>query len=35
MRLDEERLPKVIEGIKQAAAEISRKLGYTGKNPSK
>ena len=31
MRLDEERLPKVIEGIKHAAAEISRQLGYKGK----
>lgn len=28
MRLDEEKLPKVIAGIKGAAAEISRQLGY-------
>ncbi|MFJ5717909.1 IclR family transcriptional regulator [Neobacillus sp. NPDC093127] len=28
MRLDEEKLPKVIAGIKAAAAEISRQLGY-------
>jgi DNA-binding IclR family transcriptional regulator len=30
MRLDEEMLPKVIAGIKRAASEISRSLGYKG-----
>jgi IclR family transcriptional regulator, KDG regulon repressor len=30
MRLDEERLPKVIEGIKAAALEISKSIGYIG-----
>jgi DNA-binding IclR family transcriptional regulator len=30
MRLDEEKLPKVIVGIKKAASEISRSLGYKG-----
>lgn len=30
IRLDENRLPKVIEGIKRAAAEISNCLGYKG-----
>ncbi|MEH7245446.1 IclR family transcriptional regulator [Neobacillus niacini] len=30
MRLDEEMLPKVIAGIKRAAAEISKSLGYKG-----
>ena len=30
MRLDEERLPKVIAGIKRAAFEISSGLGYKG-----
>jgi IclR family transcriptional regulator, KDG regulon repressor len=30
MRLDENRLPKVISGIKRAAAEISNCLGYKG-----
>jgi IclR family KDG regulon transcriptional repressor len=32
MRLDENRLPQVIAGIKRAAAEISSDLGYRGKN---
>ncbi|MEH7127871.1 IclR family transcriptional regulator [Neobacillus drentensis] len=32
MRLDEIKLPKVIAGIKKAAADISRSLGYQGKN---
>ncbi len=32
MRLDEDRLPKVIAGIKSAAAEISKNLGYKDKN---
>jgi IclR family transcriptional regulator, KDG regulon repressor len=32
MRLDENRLPKVIDGIKRAAADISSCLGYKGKN---
>ncbi|WP_338471194.1 IclR family transcriptional regulator [Niallia sp. XMNu-256] len=31
-RLDEEKLPKVIAGIKEAAAEISRRLGYKENN---
>src|SRR3954462_1236114 len=35
MRLDEERLPKVIEGIKRVSAEISRQLGYKGKHAPK
>jgi IclR family transcriptional regulator, KDG regulon repressor len=30
MRLDEEMLPKVIAGIKRAASEISKSLGYKG-----
>ncbi|MBM7650626.1 IclR family transcriptional regulator [Neobacillus cucumis] len=30
VRLDEKRLPKVINGIKKAAAEISKGLGYLG-----
>jgi DNA-binding IclR family transcriptional regulator len=30
VRLDEKRLPKVIKGIKNAAAEISKGLGYRG-----
>jgi IclR family transcriptional regulator, KDG regulon repressor len=28
MRLDDKKLPKVIAGIKRAAAEISRSLGF-------
>ncbi|MEH7417808.1 IclR family transcriptional regulator [Neobacillus drentensis] len=35
MRLDEERLPNVIEGIKHAAADISRQLGFNGNIASK
>ncbi|MFL6516835.1 MAG: IclR family transcriptional regulator, partial [Bacillus sp. (in: firmicutes)] len=32
MRLDEDQLPRVIAGIKRAAAEISGCLGYKGKS---
>jgi IclR family KDG regulon transcriptional repressor len=32
MRLDEQRLPEVIAGIKKAASEISKCLGYKGNN---
>ena len=32
MRLDENKLPQVIRGIKRAAAEISNCLGYQGKS---
>jgi IclR family transcriptional regulator, KDG regulon repressor len=34
IRLGEERVPKVIEGIKNAAAEISTQLGYQGEKAS-